>query len=114
MEPGAIDVLTHGATERPLSTAFLASIAAAIITDGLEVLVQLVIEAIETMPWSISKVLPSAVVTLTGCEGRSMPSPSSAGLSPPFWPALVLPAWAVGSLAGKLEPSPGSPSWWET
>ena len=106
MEPGAIDVLTHGATVRPRSTAFLASIAAAIITDGLEVLVQLVIEAIETMPWSISKVAPSAVVTLTFFEGRPAPSPSSAGLSPPLVPS-VLPCRAVGSLAGKLAAAPG-------
>ena len=108
MEPGAIEVLTHGATVRPRSTAFLASMAAAIITDGLEVLVQLVIEAIETMPWSISKVAPSAVVTDTFVEGRPTPSPSSAGLGPPLLPV------APGSLAGKLAPAPGSPSSWAT
>ena len=70
MDPGAIDVLTHGATDRPRSTAFLASMAAAIMTDGLDVLVHDVIEAIDTMPWSISNVVPSAVVTDTFVEGR--------------------------------------------
>jgi hypothetical protein len=48
----------------------LASIAAAIITDGLDVFVHDVIEAIDTMPWSISNVAPSAVVTDTFFDGR--------------------------------------------
>ncbi len=43
-------VFTHGLTERPFSTAFLASSAAASMTDGLEVLVQLVIAAMATCP----------------------------------------------------------------
>ena len=47
-DPGAIEVLTHGGTDSPFSTAFLASSAEAIITEGLEVLVQEVIEAIAT------------------------------------------------------------------
>src|SRR6185503_20847777 len=38
-EPGASDVFTHGFTLRPRSTAFFASSPAAIMTDGLEVLV---------------------------------------------------------------------------
>ena len=49
-EPGAIEVFTHGLATRPRSTALRASRPAAIITEGLEVLVQEVIEAIETMP----------------------------------------------------------------
>src|SRR5688500_1487997 len=109
-----MEVFTQGATVSPRSTAFLASIAAAIITDGLEVLVQLVIEAIETMPWSISKLAPSGVVTVTGRHGRSVPLPSSAGLSPPLLRSMETPEGAVGSLAGKLAPGPGSPSRWAT
>jgi hypothetical protein len=86
--------------------------AAAIITEGFEVLVHEVMEAIDTMPWSISKVAPSGVVTDTLREGRPLPSPSSAGLSPPLVPSVV--PCGDGSLAGKLEPSPASPSWCET
>ena len=82
--------------------------AAAIITDGLEVLVHEVIEAIETMPWSISNVAPSAVVTDTFFEGRESPLPSSGGGVPPLVPS-GLPC-GVGSLAGKLAAVPGSPS----
>src|SRR5262245_24841141 len=51
-DPGASDALTQGRTDRPRSTAFLATRPAAIITDGLEVLVQLVMAAITTDPCS--------------------------------------------------------------
>ena len=44
-------VLTQGLDFKPFSTAFLASKAAPIITDGFEVLVQEVIEAITTSPF---------------------------------------------------------------
>ena len=74
-----MEVLTQGATDSPRSTAFLASMAAAIITDGFEVLVHEVIDAIDTMPWSISNDAPSGVVTVTVREGRPSPSPSSTG-----------------------------------
>ncbi len=47
-EPGARVVLTQGLLDRPFSTAFLASSAAPIITNGLEVFVQDVIAAITT------------------------------------------------------------------
>src|SRR6185437_13008769 len=50
-EPGAREVFTHGLVARPRSAAFLASRAAAIITSGLEVLVQEVIAAITTAAW---------------------------------------------------------------
>ena len=53
-EPGASVVLTHGLRCSPFSTAFLASRAAPIITEGLEVLVHDVIAAITTAPWSTS------------------------------------------------------------
>ncbi len=62
LEPGAIDVLTHGLALSPRSTAFLASIPAATMTDGLDVFVHEVIAAIATCPWSIALVVPSARV----------------------------------------------------
>ena len=58
--------MTHGLRVRPLSTAFLASSAAPIMTNGLEVFVQQVMAAMVTTPWSISKLVPSARVTSTG------------------------------------------------
>ena len=48
LEPGASVVLTHGLRSRPRSTAFLASRAAPIITDGLDVLVHEVMAAMTT------------------------------------------------------------------
>src|ERR1051326_794608 len=52
-EPGASEVFTHEGTRNPLSTAFFASKPAATITDGFDVLVQLVIAAITTEPCEI-------------------------------------------------------------
>src|SRR5438477_11365540 len=43
LEPGASEVLTHGLERRPRATALRARMPAPIITDGLDVLVQLVI-----------------------------------------------------------------------
>src|SRR3954449_10601016 len=63
LEPGARVVLTQGLVVRPRSTAFFASRAAPTITDGFEVLVQLVIEAMTTAPWSISHTVPSSRTT---------------------------------------------------
>src|SRR3954451_22902204 len=88
LEPGASEVFTHGLRARPRSTAFLASSAAAIMTEGFEVLVQEVIAAITTAPWSSSNSAPSRL-TVTGLLGR--PAVASAvfpaGLSPlPLWP----------------------------
>ena len=51
LEPGASDDLTQGLRCRPRSTAFFATRPAAIITLGLDVLVQEVIAAITTAPW---------------------------------------------------------------
>src|SRR3984893_5341178 len=65
-EPGASEVLTHGLELRPRATALRARMPAPIITDGLEVLVQLVIAAITTWPWSSSKLSP---------PGRPAPAP---------------------------------------
>ena len=58
LEPGARLVLTHGLTVSPRSTAFLARMPAPSITDGLEVLVQLVMLAITTLPLPISPFQP--------------------------------------------------------
>ncbi|CAB4548850.1 unannotated protein [freshwater metagenome] len=55
-------VLTQGLLLKPFSTAFLASNAAAIITDGLDVLVHDVIDAITTSPFPTDVDLP---LTLT-------------------------------------------------
>src|ERR687885_771415 len=52
LDPGASEVFTHGLTVRPRSTALRASSPAASITDGLDVLVQLVIGAMTTCPGS--------------------------------------------------------------
>src|SRR3954463_4890257 len=60
-DPGARLVFTHGLRSRPRSTALLASRPAPIITEGLEVLVQLVIAAITTAPWNSSNSLPSSL-----------------------------------------------------
>src|SRR6266498_2255841 len=70
LEPGASVVFTQGLRDRPLSTAFLASSAAPIITDGLEVFVHEVIAAITTAPWSSSYRVPSSALTWTGSDGR--------------------------------------------
>src|SRR6266702_8406151 len=76
LDPGANVVLTHGLRFRPRSTAFLASKAAPIITVGLDVLVQDVIAAMATAPWSNSNVWPSTV-TVVGWLGRP-PDPLAA------------------------------------
>src|SRR3954469_15515280 len=65
LEPGASDVLTHGLTSRPRCTALRARRPAPIITSGFEVLVQLVMAAMTTSPWSRWNVSPS---TVTGTE----------------------------------------------
>ena len=53
-EPGARLVFTQGLVLSPFSTAFLASRPAATITDGFEVLVQLVMAAMTTEPsWMV-------------------------------------------------------------
>ena len=49
-EPGARVVFTQGGTARPRCTALRASRAAATITEGFDVLVQLVMAAITTWP----------------------------------------------------------------
>src|SRR3954447_20430975 len=79
LEPGASVVFTHGRRCNPRSTAFLASRAAPIITDGLEVLVHDVMAAMVTAPWSSSNVVPSPSVTWAGLLDR--PSAAAAACS---------------------------------
>src|SRR4051794_37041996 len=78
LDPGASVVFTHGLVVSPASTAFLASSAAPIMTCGFEVLVQEVIAAITTWPWSTSVCLPSSIVTGVGVEGRPLAEPCTA------------------------------------
>ncbi len=86
LEPGASVVFTHGLRSRPNSTAFLATRAAPIITDGLEVLVQEVIAAMTTEPWSTEVVVPSSSVTSAGADGRlaGLAWPPARRTPPPF------------------------------
>ena len=70
MDPGATEVFTHGFEARPFSTAFRARMAAASITEGLEVLVHEVMDAMLTAPWSSTNSRPSLMLTLTGRDGR--------------------------------------------
>src|SRR2546421_1149929 len=65
-----MEVLTHGLTDRLFSTALRASSAAPSMTDGFEVLVQEVIEAITTAPWSSTNSPRSDDFTSTGLVGR--------------------------------------------
>ena len=70
-------VFTHGRRCSPFSTAFLASSAAPIITEGLEVLVHEVIAAMLTAPLCSSKEVPSARVTGTAASGLRVYAGSS-------------------------------------
>ena len=95
-------VFTQGLRVRPRSTAFFATSAAPIITDGFEVLVHEVIAAIATMPWSISNDVPSESVTATGLRGRPEPAPTGSRGRPLVSSACSSPgAAAAGSLAGN-------------
>src|SRR5438270_13768404 len=101
--PGASEVLTHGLRCRPRSTAFFASKPAPTMTNGLDVLVQLVIAATTTAPWSSSNDSPSTV-TVAGLLGR----PPGCLCGAPDG-SSCRPSWltAGGSLAGNdsFDPS---------
>src|SRR3954447_12642736 len=96
LDPGASVVFTQGLLTKPRSTAFFASSAAPIITCGFEVLVQEVIAAITTWPWSTWVCVPSSMVTGVGVDGRPDAEPETAvcGL-----PASPLPC--ANGLAGS-------------
>ena len=99
VEPGASEVFTHGLRARPRSTALRASRPAAIITLGFEVLVQLVIAAITTRPWSSSKLSPSSVTSIaSSLPGAATAEPVSAGRGLPRSSSC---SSAGGSEAGK-------------
>src|SRR5215218_11276839 len=110
LEPGASDVLTHGLTSRPRCTALRASRPAPIITSGFEVLVQLVIAAMTTSPWSRWNVSPS---TVTGTELLVFGSATAAGGRAGSvdggraWP-LPGSSKLIGSDAGKVPATASS------
>src|SRR5215469_13136359 len=89
-DPGASVVLTHGLRSSPASTAFFASSAAPTITEGLDVLVQDVIAAMTTEPWSTDVWVPSSRVTSAGRVGLpagpadALAAVAKRPLSPPF------------------------------
>ena len=76
--PGASEVLTHGGTVSPFSTAFLASSPAPISTEGFEVLVQEVIAAMTTLPCFSESFTRSGNMLMN--LGSS--TPTAAGLPP--------------------------------
>src|SRR5688572_11467959 len=96
LDPGARVVLTHGLAASPRSTALRASRAAPSMTCGLDVLVQDVMAAITTAPWSSSN-WPAAVVTGTRSWGRSL---ATGRLTRGESPTSSCPM-AGGSLAGN-------------
>src|SRR5215469_2883916 len=100
-EPGASVVLTHGLRSSPASTAFFASSAAPTITEGLEVLVQDVIAAMTTEPWSTDVCVPSSSVTCAGRAGLPGPPAGPAGATRPRSPPFSLSA-TYGSEAGNV------------
>src|SRR5437879_1769584 len=100
-EPGANDVLTQGLVASPRSTAFLASSAAPIITEGFDVFVQLVMAAMTTWPWSSSNSVPVESFTGTRFVGRDRADGCSSAAESGE-PAPVIPFIAAGgSLAGN-------------
>src|SRR4051794_9892357 len=108
LEPGARDVFTHGLLARPRSTAFLASRPAPTITEGFEVLVHEVIDAMTTAPWSISNCVPPDVVTGVGRLARVSPGVrAGSGAAGRSLPCAAAPV-AGGSLAGKDSAEPSS------
>src|SRR4028118_782294 len=99
LDPGASVVFTHGLLTSPRSTAFLASGAAPIITCGLEVLVQEVIAAITTWPWSTSVSVPSSMTTRVGFRVPSFaPVPAAAARA-----GVRCPSARAGAGAGRVR-----------
>src|SRR5271165_6564807 len=93
IEPGASEVFTHDGTLSPFSTAFLASSPAATSTDGFDVLVQLVMAAITTLPWVSALSSTTCSSTTSFCESMPAgcpPSPSqrAACLGGTLWPGF--------------------------
>src|SRR4029450_5169021 len=98
LDPGAREVLTHGLEVRPRSTALRASSPAASMTDGLEGLVQLVMAAMTTCPWSRSQPVPSSRVTGTRLPGRPL-TPAGSGSNQPAGGGAGF-SWGGGAAGG--------------
>src|ERR1022692_396402 len=94
LDPGASVVFTHGLRDRPASTALRATSAAPTMTDGFEVLVQDVMAAITTEPWSTDVFVPSSSVTSASADGRPPEPPERAESTD------------TGSDAGKVSARP--------
>src|SRR3954470_18487474 len=78
LEPGARLVLTQGLLFRPRSTARLATSPAATMTEGFDVLVQLVMAAITTAPsWSGKDSPPIWIMGIVASAWSTAPSPPS-------------------------------------
>src|SRR2546430_7486088 len=95
--PGARLVFTHGCDWRPRSTAFLATSPAAIMTDGFEVLVQLVIAAMTTEPCRSLQSTPSSfrsTCVRRGGAATAVPPPNG-------WPPSAS-QWLRTSLGGAM------------
>src|SRR3954469_6643672 len=97
LEPGASDVFTHGLRCSPPSTAFFARRPAPTMTNGFDVLVQEVIAATTTAPWSTSNSSPSSV-TRAGLLAR-LPRCDFGAPAGGSWAPWALTAG--GSLAGN-------------
>src|SRR5260370_35132475 len=95
-EQGARVVLPHGLRLRPASTALRASKAAPTMTKGVEVLVQEVIAAITTDPWSTLVSVPSSRMTGVGDDGRPV-EPIATGSEAGTVPSMPLPRPARGT-----------------
>src|SRR3990172_5883549 len=93
-DPGARLVLTNGGTVSPRATAFFASRPAATITDGFDVLVQLVIAAITTEPCrSVSRSWLNSTWTFFGLGSTATATAPSGAFS-----LAVAPSQSIRSL----------------
>src|SRR5690349_3808735 len=107
--PGASEVFTHGLDVRPRSTAFFATSAAATITEGFEVFVQDVMDAIATAPWSSTQSVPSARVTGTALAIRPSAEPGGvdqAGAGTSWPPGPVAGASLAGNDSADASSTP--------
>ena len=93
-----MEVLTHGLAVSPFSWAFRATRPAPIMTDGFEVLVHEVIEAMVTMPWS-STISSPLRVTPTGSDGRPCEPAEASARTEPSSAKESLAPWGSGGVA---------------
>src|SRR5256885_16624463 len=98
-EPGAKVVFTCGFTDSPFSIAFFARSPAAIITDGFDVFVQLVIAAMTTDPSVTCSVrgLYAAATVAGGALASLRRAGAFAGFGHPVCPGGVTPLVRFGS-----------------